>query len=538
MIDKKYISEKLNISEVTSQLILNRGVETEKDLDLYINGDMDDLHDPALIPGIDEVVNKIKGHIAFGDKVTVFGDFDVDGTTASYMIYEALKRYKRSRNSDSEIEILPGNRYMDGYGLSFDAVDTMVDRDTDLLITVDCGISDHNEIEYAKMSGIDVIVIDHHESDNPPKCSFVDLKAKQGDYPFRELCGCGLAWKVGQHLLGHNFKDMIDIAAIATVADVVALKDENRIIAREGIRKIKEGRTRPGIKTLMNLLEVEQERFSSTDIGFLIGPALNAAGRLDDPDPVLDLLLEDNQRILSDTAYDLYQKNERRKRLTKRTLFSLMEEINHDDNIIIAKADMIRGIVGPVAGDIKSMFNKPAIIFDVNTGKGSARSIEPFHMYNNLKECLNDGLLKKAGGHKMAAGMTLNEERYDEFKKRMNDLADDCEYIIEEYDFEFPVSKLNKKLIREFKILEPVGQKNEPPHFLAKGVRAQDIKLTATGEHIMFKVNNMDAIAFKMPHKFDLLRTQRVDLIYQPSINYWNGLERLQIIVRDIKSHI
>lgn len=530
MLNVKQIQKKLNIDEITAKVFKKRGIDTEEKIDKFINSSLENLHDPALIPGMDDVVKKIKEHIP-NNHITVYGDFDVDGTTSSVIMYTAIKKYCKSAN----VDILPGNRYRDGYGLSYESIDMMAENGTDLIITTDNGISCKDEIDYANLCGMEVVVIDHHESEDPPDCPFVDLKANQGDYPFRDLCAGGMAWKVGQYLLQDEFVDVIDLVAIATVADVVPLIGENRIIAKEGIINMRIGQCNNGIKALMRLFNIEEERLISSDIGYSIGPAMNAAGRLESPEPVVELLLSDNMEQLYSLAYELYNTNENRKDRTRELLKTLRKQVDDKVNVIVEKAEILRGLVGLVAGEIKRAFKKPVIVVDSASNKGSARSIKPFHMYDNLKICCEEGLLAKAGGHEMAAGMTVTEDKFDKFKARINELAEGVEYIHEGFDIEVDLSELTKEVVLNLRLLEPCGEQNPTPMFKATNLKAESIDLTRTGEHVRFMVDDIEAIAFKMADKLELLVEGRVDIIFQPAINYWNGSETLQLIVRDIQ---
>lgn len=529
-ISPKELAEKLNIHEVVAEIMIDRGIDTDKKVDKFLNGNLKDLYHPSAIPKIKEVTDTIK-EFAYFSSIVIYSDYDADGVSSAYIMYSAIKKLAQNAN----VEVFLSNRFRDGYGLSKHAVDIIAEDGAGLIITLDCGISNNKEIEYAKSKGLEVVVIDHHENDeNPPDVPFVDLKVKSELYPFTELCGAGATWKVCQYLLDDDFLEVLDVVAIATVADVVPLIDENRIIVKEGIELIKQRKCNAGVQALLDVNEIENSKFTSMDIGFNIGPLINATGRLGSAYPALQILLEQSPREIDNLAHELFQTNKQRRNITKQIFAELERNIDKNDNVIVCESKIHQGIVGLIAGRISNRYNKPAIVVDKMSRKGSARSIEPFNLYQNLKQCLNEGLLESAGGHSMAAGLSVPRQNFRPFKIRINQLANDIEFKTFDYDKEIKISDINDKLIYDLNILEPCGQENSKPLFLTKNLNPESIWVLPGGEHIKFKVDGVEAIAFRMAFYESQLRAGGVDLIYTVGFNEWNGSNNIQLIVRNI----
>lgn len=529
------IQDKLNVDKITAEFFKARAIDTERRIDNFLGCDFNDLADPYTVPGMYDVIEEIEAHIKEDNIITVYGDFDVDGTTAATVIFKALKKVY----DEDKINVLPANRYRDGYGLSYETVDIMADADSDLIITVDCGVSDLDEIDYAHLNGIDVVVIDHHESETPPDVPLVDLKVSQGNYLDKELCAAGMAWKVGQALLGESFKEVLDIVALATIADVVPLLGENRIIAKEGIKRIREGKdTNLGIEALMAQFDIHRDEIEASDFAFFIGPAINAAGRLGSAKPVLHILNTSNKDDANRLAFKLKNINEKRKTKTKNILKSIKGKVSQyqdDCNIIVERDEILRGVVGLVAGNLKEKYNKPTIVIDSETGKGSCRSIPPLNIYENLKTCYEEGLLEKCGGHEMAAGLSIDMDNFFKFRERMNELTEGIEYEQDEPDMIVDPQDITLNTVDNLNILAPFGKDHPSPVFKAEDIRPTNISRTYSGDHLTFDVGGVRCIAFSQAYNMNKLLEGSVDIIFEPGYDNYNEDNDIQFIVRDIK---
>jgi single-stranded-DNA-specific exonuclease len=533
---KQQIEDKFALHPIVAEILKNREIDTTTQLNRYLYGSFDYLHDPTTIPNIEEIAKTIKTSLLFGDNVLIYGDFDVDGTSSTALLYRVLSRV----GSNINLDWMVSNRYVDGYGLSKESIDKMVDKDTDLLITVDCGISENENIEYAKSKGIEVIVVDHHENEGElPDCDFLDLKVNSGDYPFTKLCGCGIAWKLAQVVLDDDLYDLLDIVAMATVADVVELEDENRIIVKEGLKKIRaRNNINPGIQELISRNEIQNEDIKAHHFGFKICPMINAPGRVDPREgakPSVELMIADHDMKIKTTAFTLRQKNEERKTLSKQALKDARSQVSDDDNIVVYRGEMLRGIVGLVAGDLQEEFEKPAIVFggedDEGLMKGSCRSVKPLNMYKLLMGC--DEYLNNFGGHKMAAGLSLNKDNFNSFHKRVKTLITGIEYETIEPEIEKSADEMSKELVREIDTMSPFGRANPKPKFIDRNIDLEDVKTTATGEHLRCKAKGIGCIGFYMGELESLCKNNTVDLIYQPDINDYYG-KRLQLKIKKL----
>ena len=526
----KQISKKLDINEIVATILKKRGIDTDNKIDSFLNSGLKELYDSSMMPGAKEVSKKIKEYAIFGGTIIIYCDYDCDGITSAYIMKKAIKKMA----SSSDVTIFISDRFRDGYGLSKNSVDIISKEKADLVITLDCGIANHDEIEYAKDKSIETVIIDHHEEIEPPEVPFVDLKVKQGDYPFRGLCSAGVTWKFCRYMLDEEYTEALDIAAIGTVADVVPLVDENRIIVKEGIKKIKKGKANKGIKSLMEVNDIEKKDFKSNDIGYGIGPMVNAAGRLGSAYPALEILLEEDKQKRTSLAGKLESINKQRRDITKSVFNEVKNKANKDNNVIVCETEAHQGIVGLIAGRVKREFNKPAIVVDELSRKGSCRSVKPFNIYKNLKACLDKGLLNEAGGHEMAAGIRVSKKDLDSFKKEINKMAEGIDYKVSSHDIEIETDQIDDGLLKDLELLEPCGKGNEKPRFLTKNIKADNVWVLPGNDHVKFSVNGIEAIAFYMAEYEDLLRNNKVDIVYNLNYNKWNGSKNIQLNIREI----
>lgn len=487
---------------------------------------MDNLHDPSLIPNIDYVCDIIKTHIKWGNKIYCYGDFDVDGTTSTAIIYLTLK------NMGANVEGKIASRKK-GYGLNFEDINRIYKCGGKLIITLDCGISNHKEIKYANNKGIDVIVIDHHEADSPPDTPFVDLKVDSGGYPFKYLSGAGITWKVCQHLIQRPLYNRLDLVAFSTIADVVELEDENRIIAKYGLKEMTNS-SNIGLKALYDVIGIRGE-ITSGKVGFQIAPLVNAQGRLGDNNQLsFELLTTDLPQEAERMAKELYNVNKERKQISDKALQIAKKQINEEHNIYVIQTDTVEGIVGLIAGDIKEAYHKPTIVLSYPDSegicKGSCRSIPPLHIRNTLKRV--DDLLIKFGGHAMASGLSIHKDNIPEFIYRLNEICRDIKYKNIKYDMELDTKNINKKLVKELQLFQPCGNHNPNPKFLIED-KVENVRVISGGKHLLFTIGGVDAIAFSMGNKKNnLFKSKKV--IGTLSINEYRGKNNVQIRVRKI----
>lgn len=554
----------MGINPFLAQLLLNRGIRTEQEAEKYLKGSVNDLYDPALIRNIEVVTEIVSKAIDSGKKIYVFGDYDADGITASAIMCSTLK------DLGADVAIRLPDRLTEGYGMSAVAVEELRSKGCEVIITVDNGIRSHHEIALAKKYGMEVIVLDHHVPPEslPEADTIVDLHIPGETYPFKELAGCGLAFKVACHLyrefgFGDEGLKHLDLAAIGTIADVVPLVDENRIIVKEGLNLINSSMyDRIGVIELMNCFGVELGTLSSTDIGFKIAPALNAPGRLLSGGAELAvklLLCEDNDEAV-DYAYQLFAINEERKSITTEYLAKAEDYIaaNHLENdkvMVVFIKDIPEGIVGLISGKITEKYNRPSLVFCETKEyyKGSARSIEAFNLYEALYNTCDD-LFVKYGGHAQAAGMSLekDQEILSELRKRLNEYADkvlpgEALIPIIEVDDVLNEDDINFEFIKMLQALEPCGEANPKPIFMLKDFRTQK-KLTQDGwmpyvylgeneDHLKLYGSGWEAIGFGMAGKFkELGEPRNMDIVFTLGINHFRGNKTIQLELVDLRT--
>ena len=575
--DLKAMSQKYGISQLLCKLIVNREINDENLINSYINPVTENLHSPYSMKDINTAVNIIKTKINEGKKIRIIGDYDVDGIISVYILYTALRQC--GANVDYEIP----DRIKDGYGINKNIVKAAYDEGIDTVITCDNGISAIEQIEYAKELGLTVIVTDHHDIpfiEEDGIRTFISSKADaiinpkqiECEYKFKSICGAGVAFKLMEALykeLGMNKEqcyELIEFVAIATVCDVVDLIDENRIFVKNGLIMLNNTKNM-GIRALKKVAGLEDKEITAYHLGFVIGPCLNASGRLDSAKKGLELLLTEDEESANKLAEEIVDLNDARKNMTKEGVDKAIEiiegtEINNDNILVVYIPDIHESLAGIVAGRIKERYNKPTIILTKSEEgvKGSGRSIEEYNMFEGLLSCKD--LLDKFGGHPMAAGLSLQEDKIDELRKALNnncELTDDDLTRKIMIDASLPLEYLNLNLIEELNVLEPFGKGNAKPVF---GVRdARVIKATLLGKDknvlkLRLLTNNnitIDAMIFNDVEGFeekiiakygeeelqDLYNKSNnniyLDFTFYPSINEWNGNKNIQIIVSGIR---
>ena len=507
--DFEAIGKKYQISPRLACLIRNRDVIGEEAIERYLNGTISDLYDGMLMKDADKAIDILKEKIAEEKKIRVIGDYDIDGVNATYILLEGLERLGAYVDSD-----IP-DRIGDGYGLNRHLIDRAYDAGIDTIITCDNGIAAANEIAYGKELGMTIIVTDHHEIPFdeidgekiyrlPPADAVIDPKQKDCVYPFKGLCGAAVAYKLMEALwesMGKDSTDLDDLienVAIATVGDVMDLEDENRIFVKEGLQMLKRTKN-PGLKALIECTGIDKESLNSYHIGFVLGPCINASGRLDTAKRALKLLRVRTQKEADILAGDLKALNDSRKDMTEEAVKLAKEQVEttdlSDDRVlVIYLPDCHESLAGIVAGRIRECYYKPVFVLtDAEDGaKGSGRSIDGYHMYEELNKCKD--ILTKFGGHRLAAGLSLEKENIAEFRRRLNENCTLTEEMKEKVtiDMEMPSLCVTEELVKELELLEPFGKGNTKPIFAARGVTLLGARILGKNRNVL-KIKAQDA---------------------------------------------
>ncbi|MFW6029424.1 MAG: single-stranded-DNA-specific exonuclease RecJ, partial [Halanaerobiales bacterium] len=502
----RQISNKLDIDYKIIQLMFLRGFKTQEQIEKFLKPTTYDLKNPYEFKDMKLVVEKIRDAIKNNKRILIFGDYDVDGMSATAILYLHLK------SLNAKVDYFLPNRYVDGYGLTKEVIDKLIERKSpELLITVDCGITSKDEVDYAKTKDIDVVVTDHHEEieGKKPNCPIVNPKVKDDNYSFDSLCGAGVAFMLVEAISGRKEAfNYIDIAALATIADIVELKDENRAIAKLGIDKLVEN-PNIGLKVLSRKLKLDFNKTDliSTDIAFKIAPKINSAGRLGTPEKGLDLLITKDKKLIHTIASDLIEINEERQRLCNNIYSEAIDKlnrinINNISVIVLSDSNWDAGLLGIIAARLSQEYNRPTILFSEvgNKYKGSARSINNINIHKAI-QCV-DVNLDAFGGHTMAAGLTVDKKVYKKFREQTNKCVlkefDYSDFLPrKKYDLELSISQINIDFIKQINLLKPFGLKNEMPVFKINFKNKNPKKMKNHPQHILFNLNNnIDLISF------------------------------------------
>lgn len=539
----------LGVSPITAQLLINRGIDDIKSASDFLNCSLSACHDPFLLKDMNKAVSRIKDAISSGEKILVYGDYDVDGMTGVAVLSSALKKL------GADIETYIPNRLEEGYGLNMGAIKRAHSQGVKLIVTVDCGISSLKEIEYAKNLHIDAVITDHHEIPGAsiPKAHAV-VNAMQSDcrYPFKHLAGVGVAYKLVAALFdgtGFSADEYLDLVSLGTVADVVPLVGENRILSKHGLELLGKCK-RPGLRALMDVTGLTGKDISSGHIGFILGPRINAMGRVGSPQKALELLLSDDEAASRDLAKMLDSENRSRQKIESGILDMALSKVDREVNfkyhrvIVLASEGWHPGVIGIVASRIADRFYRPTIVIslDGKMGKGSGRSIEGFHLFDYLFRCKD--LLAGFGGHESACGITIEKNKIDAFRDRINEEAakDMREEIYSpklDIDMDVPLNMITEDVIGQIESLAPFGEENPRPVLASKNITVKDgpWKIGKNGFKILVTDNNItcEAVSFGRSVISKPETGAGVDLAYIPSINDWQGLQSIQLELRDIK---
>lgn len=558
--DFESISEKFGIDQVTARIIRNRDVEGMEAIDRYLNGKIGDMYNPVLMKDMDKAADILLNCIKEKRSIRIIGDYDIDGICSIYILFKGLL------NLGADVDYEVPDRIADGYGINEKLITQAHEAGKDVILTCDNGIAAISQIEYAKNLGMTVIVTDHHdiryeEIDGvkkyllPPADAVVNPKQEDCKYPFKMLCGAGVAYKLIQCLNEKsgvdlkNVEQYLEFAAIATVGDVVELQDENRIIVKSGLNKLKNTEN-PGLSALIELTGVNRENISAYHIGFVIGPCLNASGRLDTAKRAIRMLTTENLGEAERLAGDLKALNDERKTLTMQAtelaIGQIEKSMQNDKVLVVFLPECHESIAGIVAGRIREKYYKPAIVLTRGEEgiKGSARSIESYNIFEKLLECEN--LLTKFGGHPMAAGLSLKEENIEPLRCALNEKCGLSESDLTEkiwIDVPMPLYYISEKVIEDLACLEPFGKGNEKPVFADKNLTILSYqKIGQNGQFTKLKLADagnfqMEALLFsESPDIYDaFINKNKLSCTYYPEINEFRGNKKLQICITGYK---
>ncbi len=551
------------------QILYNRNIKSEDDLKWFLNIEKMDFFDPFLFKDMEAAIVLIISHLKSGNKVMIYGDYDADGVTSSALLYDILKSFK------AQVDFYLPDRVTEGYGLNKEAIDEIKARDFKLIITVDNGIRNKEEVAYAKSLGLDIIITDHHaypeKEEDLPECLIINSSSSSSGYPFKYLAGVGVAFKLASALIERSKLDLkhkntlkqkcLDLVLIGTVADMVPLLGENRLIVSEGLKVLNESR-RVGILELIGVAGLYKE-LNAFNVGFQLGPRLNAASRINHANSALNLLISDNQEEARVLAQELNDKNIERQKITEDLMLKAQSQIDKDNvpKIIVIQnledSSWNEGVIGLVAGKLTEKYHRPAIVItkteeqenSQEVYKASARSIEGFNLVEALES--SKEFLYKYGGHPMAGGFSiLSLQRSREFIDHIKKMADNK---LEQQDLrpklkidcELEFSEIDDELVEELEKLNPFGQANPSPKFVSYDLKIIDIvKMGSDSQHIKLKLlNHQDrdmksfwAISFNFVEKYESLNIgDNVDLVYSLDFNDFNGSKTIQLKIIDIK---
>ncbi len=573
------LAEQFHISPVTARIIRNRDVVGEEAVSRYLRAVPEDLYDPHLLKGMDRAAELISERIKSGARIRIVGDYDIDGVCSTYLLFRGISR------CGGQVDYQIPERIRDGYGINESIIRQAAADGIDTIVTCDNGIAALEQIELAKELGMTVVVTDHHEVVRdevgaqrlPAADAVVNPKQDGCSYPFRDICGGVVVYKLVQMLyerFGIDWEEwagMMEFAAMATVGDVMRLQDENRILVRWGLRRMPETRS-IGLRALVEACGLDIHGLTAYHIGFVIGPCLNASGRLQTARLALELLLCENPEQAQEMAVQLKELNEERKAMTQdgveAALLQVEERYAEDSVLVIYLPDCHESLAGIIAGRVREAWNKPTFVltrsadldedkkgaeFDAAGGqeaasmvKGSGRSIEAYHMYQAL--CGVQDLLVKFGGHPMAAGFSLREADVEEFRHRLNEQAKlkPEDFIPKIWiDVPMPLEYISEKLVQELKLLEPYGQGNERPQFAQKNLHIRSTRVLGRNRNAV-KLSlvteqglAMDGMLFTEGDRFleEMGQKRTMDVVYYPEINEYNGNRNLQITIREYRLH-
>ena len=539
------IKNKYSVSKLVATVISNK--KLQDDIDVFLNPTRNDFYDPFLMPDMEIAINRIIEAIEKREKIIIYGDYDVDGITS----ITVLKKFLLERGAIVD-DYIP-NRLDEGYGLNKEAIKKIVEEKYTLMITVDCGISGIDEVEYANSLGLETIITDHHEQAEklPRALAVVDAKRKDNKYPFNQLAGVGVVFKLIQgigiklNLEEKEYLKFLDLVCVGTISDIVPLVDENRVIAKLGLKLVKVTKN-IGLKTLLN--SIGYKNIDSTCVSFGLAPRINACGRMGHQEEALKLFLTEDPNEAGRIANKLNEYNRERQEKEKKIFTEALEMIKNDKNdkpcIILAGENWHHGVIGIVASKVTEMYFKPSILIclEDDEGKGSGRSIPGFDLHEALSKC--DKYIKKFGGHSMAIGSTIKKDEFSKFKEQFEEYASSCNIDkivpVIHIDEEVSLRNINKEVVKELSLLEPFGEGNKMPLFLYKNLKIHSIRALSEGKHLKLTLKDdnymIDAIGFNMGELAnEYLIGNKVDIVGTLEINNFNNNDNIQINLKDIR---
>jgi single-stranded-DNA-specific exonuclease len=558
LLRQEELSEKFGLSPAVCMLMIQRGISTVEEVEKFLNPSLKDLYDPFLYPDMGKAVDRLNRALGNKEKIMIYGDYDVDGTTAVSLVYKFLEQNSWKSNLDYYIP----DRYDEGYGISNQGIEYARDSGVTLIIALDCGIKAIEKIGYAKTLGIDFIVCDHHMPDDvlPDAVAILDAKRLDSTYPYEHLSGCGVGFKFMQAFAISNglefskLRNLLDLVAVSIASDIVPITGENRTMAAYGLKQLNQNPSK-GLKGIIDICGLSGKDINISDIVFKIGPRINASGRMMNGKEAVDLLLAKDFQSAREKSENIDQYNDDRRELDKKTTDEAHIIIEENPEIVIGKIIVVfnrewhKGVIGIVASRLTEKYYKPAIVLTESNGfiSGSARSVTGFDIYKAIESCKD--ILENFGGHTYAAGVTLVEDRLDLFKERLEKFAD--EHMIEEQmtqtlDIDMPLkfSEINTNLINDLKKMSPFGPDNTKPVFCSFGVRDYGTsKLVGKDlEHIKLELidnssdNIIQAIAFGMHRYNDYIKSNGpFDICYTIEENSYNNTTSIQLLIKDIR---
>ena len=553
------IAEKFRINPVIARLIRNRDVIGDEKIQEYLHGTLADLPSGRKMKDLEKAAEILEKKIQEGCRIRIIGDYDIDGVTSTTILLKGLKRL------GAKVDTCIPDRIKDGYGINEHLISKALEDGIDTIVTCDNGIAAYNEITEAKESGMTVVITDHHDvpfrdTKNgrkwiiPPADAVVNPKQQNCPYPNKNLCGAVVAWKLiwimyeNAGIPTEEILTFTELAAVATVGDVMDLQGENRIIVKEGLHQLSHTET-PGLKALIQVNNLEHAEISSYHVGFVLGPCINASGRLDTASRALKLLCEQDPVEAARLAGDLIALNESRKAMTEQGKEEAIEKVENSDLkndrvLVIYLPDCHESLAGIIAGRIRELYNKPVFILTKGekSAKGSGRSIESYSMYEELVKCRD--FLEQFGGHPMAAGLSIKEENIERFRKRLNE---NCILTEEDLrpkiviDVPMPVSYISRELVEQLSLLEPFGKGNVKPLFAQKNLSVLNLRIFGKNHNVAkMKLTDgsgtsVDAVYFGEAEKFAefVKNHERISVTYYPEINSYQGRETLQAVIRN-----
>ena len=546
------IANEFNISKIVASIIANKGLKNNNEIEVFLHPRRGDFHDPFLMPDMDKAVARIIQAIDNKEKVAIYGDYDVDGITSSTVLHRFLE--ERGLHTDIYIP----NRLNEGYGLNKKEIEAIAETKHTLIITVDCGITGYDEIEYAKTFGIDTVVTDHHEPPEklPDAIAVVDCKRKDNKYPFNGLAGVGVAFKLTQalaiklNLPEESYLKYLDIVCVGTISDIVPLVDENRTISKLGLRLVKQTRN-IGLKVLLE--SIGYKKIDSNTISFGIAPRINACGRMGHEKEALKLFLTNNIEEAKQITQKLNEYNLQRQEIEKRIFDEAQELMQNPEEqklpcIVLRKENWHHGVIGIVSSKITDMYFKPSILMCIEEGniaKGSGRSIPGFDIHEALENCKEN--IKQFGGHSMAIGITIDNDKFNDFKNQIEEYAENKQISeivpVLNIDEKVQLKNINLSDIKDLELLEPFGEANKSPIFQINNLKIESIRTLTQGKHLKLDVKEentrFSAIGFNLGNLAnDYKIGDKVNIAGFLEINSFNGMDSIQINIKDIMKSI